>query len=304
MCRVLAYLGHPVLLDDLLYKPDNSLVRQSYDPKMMRMLNLAGFGMAAWDGQSHDPKNPFTYRTPSLPIFDQNLRDLAQKICATALIAHIRGVPYTEGSTVASQNLHPFRFKGFRLAMAHNGDLWSFPDMKFHLLQHIHPGIAQSIQGTTDSEWIYAVLMSQFKDPTADVGVSEITRAVERTLTLIAEVRQKLGIHVASPVNLFISNGNDLVATRYTFDYGCYPDDPAAVNLTYPTLWYTFGSDYGYHDGEWKMRGGPGNFDSVLLASEPLTQDVSTWLEVPEYSLLSVSIGREDHSVFTTPLDI
>jgi len=304
MCRVLAYLGHPVLLDDLLYKPDNSLVRQSYDPKMMRTLNLAGFGMAAWDGQSHDPKNPFTYRTPSLPVFDQNLRDLAQKIRATALIAHIRGVPYAEGSIVAPQNLHPFRFEGFRLAMAHNGDLWSFPDMKFHLLPHIHPGIAQSIRGTTDSEWIYAVLMSQLKDPTADIGVSEITRAVERTLTLIAEVRQKLDIHVASPVNLFISNGNDLVATRYTFDYGCYPDDPAAVNLTYPTLWYTFGSDYGYYDGEWKMRGGPGNYDSILIASEPLTQDVSTWLEVPEYSLLSVSIGREDHSVSTMPLDI
>ena len=46
MCRVLSDLGRPLLLDDLLYQPDNSLVRQSYDPQMLHMLNLAGFGMA------------------------------------------------------------------------------------------------------------------------------------------------------------------------------------------------------------------------------------------------------------------
>ena len=33
MCRALLYLGEPVLIDDLLYKPDNSLVKQAYMPK-------------------------------------------------------------------------------------------------------------------------------------------------------------------------------------------------------------------------------------------------------------------------------
>jgi predicted glutamine amidotransferase len=49
MCRALVYLGEPVLLDHLLYQPDSSLVKQSYMPRMLRMLNLAGFGMMAWD---------------------------------------------------------------------------------------------------------------------------------------------------------------------------------------------------------------------------------------------------------------
>ena len=52
MCRVLAYLGTPVLLDELMYRPDSSLIRQAYNPKMLRMLNLAGFGMVAWDDSS------------------------------------------------------------------------------------------------------------------------------------------------------------------------------------------------------------------------------------------------------------
>ena len=44
MCRALLYLGQPVLLDNLLYQPDSALVRQSYMPRMLHMLNLAGFG--------------------------------------------------------------------------------------------------------------------------------------------------------------------------------------------------------------------------------------------------------------------
>src|SRR5690606_15315633 len=55
MCRVLSYIGPPVLLDDLLYQPDSSLVRQSYDPQQLHMLNLGGFGMMAWDAGSADP---------------------------------------------------------------------------------------------------------------------------------------------------------------------------------------------------------------------------------------------------------
>ena len=55
MCRVLAYLGQPVPLDDLLYNADGSLVAQAYAPKMLRMVNLAGFGMAAWGPASRQP---------------------------------------------------------------------------------------------------------------------------------------------------------------------------------------------------------------------------------------------------------
>lgn len=303
MCRVLAYLGEPVLLDDLLYKPDSSLVRQSYDPKMMLMLNLAGFGMTAWDPGSHDPQTPYTYKTPLLPIFDQNLKQLALKIRASALIAHIRGVPYSERSVVGAQNLHPFRFEGFQLAMAHNGSLWGFGDMKFELLKYIRPAIATRIQGTTDSEWIYALLMSQLKDPGSDLEVSEITDAVERTLMLIGEVREQQGIRIASPVNLFLCDGKRLVATRYTFDYGCYPDDPQIISLIYPSLWYTVGREYGFHEYEWKMIGRIGKHDSVIIASEPLTQDVSTWLELPEYSMLCASM-EGTRTVVTRALDL
>ena len=44
---------------------------------MLSMLNLAGFGMAAWDPASHDPTMPYRYRTTQVAVFDRNLKELA-----------------------------------------------------------------------------------------------------------------------------------------------------------------------------------------------------------------------------------
>jgi glutamine amidotransferase len=63
------------------------------------------------------------------------------------------------------------------------------------------------------------------------------------------------------------------------------------------------GSAYGQHDGEWKMTGGARNADSILIASEPLTRDVATWVEVPEYSILHAEIRDGRPAVAIHPLD-
>src|SRR5215207_8502525 len=74
MCRVLAYVGAPLSLDELLFRADRALVRQAVDPQLMSLLNLGGFGLVAWDGTSPDPERPFTYKTPNLPVYDRNLK--------------------------------------------------------------------------------------------------------------------------------------------------------------------------------------------------------------------------------------
>lgn len=290
MCRALAYLGQPVLLDHLLYQPDSALVKQAYMPKMLHMLNLAGFGLKAWDRASPEPGLPYSYAATALPIFDRNLKSLAEKVHATAVLAHVRGVAYSTTVDISLQNVHPFHYPGFRLALAHNGDLARIRDMRPLLLEHIRPEIAALISGTTDSEWIYALLVSQFADPLRTIGAQELVDAVDTTLTIIRRIRATLGITTSSSVNLFINTGTQLAAVRYCFDFGRYrTEDPARVheaNLSFLSLWYTSGREYGWHDGEWKMIGGADTADSMMIASEPLTRDTSTWLEVPEYSMI------------------
>jgi predicted glutamine amidotransferase len=290
MCRALLYLGEPVLLDHFLYQPDSSLVKQSYMSRMLQMLNLAGFGMMAWDRNSAHPEEPYRYGSTDIPIFDRNLKSLARKIEAQCFLGHVRGVTLNSEATITDHNIHPFCYPGCRLAMAHNGDLHRFDEMRDALRKYIRPEIARHIAGGTDTEWIYATLISQLEDPGAYPSSDETRRAIESTLAIIGKIRDQCGISVASSVNLFITDGRQVFAVRYCFDFGRFDTgDPAKVheaNLNYLSLWYTSGREYGFYDGEWQMIGGAAAADSVMVASEPLTSDVTKWLEVPEYAML------------------
>ena len=307
MCRALLYLGQPVLLDNLLYQPDSALIRQSTMPRMLNMLNLAGFGLRAWDPASANPEQAYSYYSQSLPVFDRNLQNLAHKIRPSCVLAHVRGVAYSTRVEISLQNVHPFHFADIPLVLAHNGDLADFARMKPLLLEHIKPEFLAQIHGTTDSEWIYALLVSQLADPRDTLEENAVFAAIENTLQIIREVRARLGIALSSSVNLFIANGAQLAAVRYCFDFGCYrTEDPARVheaNLSFLSLWYTLGRDYALHDGEWKMTGGAENADSIIVASEPLTRDTSAWVELPEYGALFAEIRHGRPRVAVRLLD-
>jgi predicted glutamine amidotransferase len=301
MCRAVGYLGRPVALSSILYATDSSLARQAYSPRMMTtFLNLAGFGMAAWDPASVAPNEPFTYRVTTLPVFDRNLRSLAEKLAPSCLLAHVRGVTYDEEQVVSQQNIHPFRYRDTKVTLAHNGRLREFARMKYDLVARVRPELARRVEGTTDSEWIYALLLSQLRDPFALPGAAELVDATIRTLSIIREVRARNGIEISSPANLFVSTGRSLVVTRFSFDYGWYPDGDELLetDLPYVSLWYTLGDDYRERDGEWAMVG-EGPPSSLMIASEPLTRDTSTWLEAPEYSIVSASL---DDGVLTAEI--
>jgi hypothetical protein len=117
----------------------------------------------------------------------------------------------------------------------------------------------------------------------------------------VRQVRDYCDIHICSPANLFIGNGVSAVAVRFAFDYGCYDmNDPGGIrraNHEYLSLWYTMGTSYQLHDGEWKMISALASADSsILISSEPLTRDTSTWFEVPEYAAIIASRehGRQE----------
>jgi len=307
MCRALLYLGKPVLLDNLLFQPDSALIRQSTMPRMLHMLNLAGFGLRAWDPASANPEQAYSYYSQSLPVFDRNLKALAEKIRPTCVLGHVRGVAYNTEVEISLQNVHPFHFANVPLVLAHNGDLAEFARMKPLLLAYIKPEYLSQIHGTTDSEWIYALLVSRFPGSLENLEEKTVFKAIQDTLQIIRETRAKLGIALSSSVNLFVANGTQLAAVRYCFDFGCYrTEDPAKVheaNLSFLSLWYTLGRDYARHDGEWKMTGGAENADSIIVASEPLTRDTAAWVELPEYGALFAEIRNGRPQVAVRLLD-
>jgi glutamine amidotransferase len=306
VCRVVAYLGEPLPLDVLLYRSDSSLVGQAYNPRILTYLNLAGCGVAAWDASSPDPALPFIYKDEMLPMYDRNLMRLARKIHAECVLAHIRGCEYTgaDNPQLGRVNLHPFQFDRCRVALAHNGSLARFAEMRFALLEHIRAEVSTMIEGTTDSEWIYALVVSQLDDPARSLAAEELADAVERALRILRQVRERAGIGIASGANLFVSDGQNLVTTRFTYDFGCYESRPRPSDFAYQSLWYTVGREYGLHDGEWRMRGAVEEADSILIASEPLTEDISTWIEVPEYTMIVTTRKDGRLQVWTRDIDL
>ena len=145
MCRVLAYLGPPLNVENVLFTTDSSLARQAYSPRMMAsFLNLAGFGMVAWDPDSRTPEAPFVYRTTTLPAFDRNLENLARKIAPQCFLAHIRGASNSPEEVISERNVHPFLYGGAHVALAHNGILRDFGRMRYGLLEFIKPELAHA----------------------------------------------------------------------------------------------------------------------------------------------------------------
>ena len=123
----------------------------------------------------------------------------------------------------------------------------------------------------------------------------------------MSKVRKSLGIHTFSPMNLFVSDGNDIVAACHTFDHGHYEglgDDYHPPEESLLRIWYTTGRSYGLHQGEWRMDGAAGDESSCIIASEPLTLDNASWHMAPMQNLVYVRRSGSLPTVEIVPLDI
>ena len=101
MCRWLAYSGSPVCLEDLLFKPKNSLVVQSKHSKLgATTTNGDGFGVG-WYGS---PETPGVFRSTEPAWNDRNLRELSAHAKSGRVFAHIRA---STGSAGPADQLPP-----------------------------------------------------------------------------------------------------------------------------------------------------------------------------------------------------
>ena len=256
MCRLLAYLGSPVSLEDILYKPEHSLIVQSYQPREMTsgVVNADGFGV----GWYHSQKNtdPFTYRN-TLPIWnDLNLPHLSRYVESKCVLAYVRSA--TPGQALDFANCQPFNYQ--KQLFIHNGYIDNFRKTLHRKIRSIlSPDFYEQINGNTDSEHIFALLLSQsqinqHRPPDA---------ALRNTLVTLLEMAKRH--QVTASANIVFSDGNALIASRFS------------TNAPAPSLYYL-------KDHQ--------NFPkSVFIASEPLF--TGNWTACPENSIISVGEDRD-----------
>lgn len=252
MCRLLGYLGAKIKLDHLLYKPEHSLIVQSYQPKEMTsgVVNADGLGIGWYDHQQN--VNPFTYKN-TLPIWnDTNLPEISRYVESKAVLAYIRSA--TAGQALDMSNCQPFRDN--KLLFIHNGNIDNFRKSLYRPMRELLcDEMYQSIEGNTDSEHIFALLLNELRaNPN-----SSLEKALEKTLTTITDLA-KLH-HVSFSTNTIISDGHCLVASRY------------AYGTTSPTLYW--------------LRDDPMYPDAVIVASEPLFE--GNWNSCQNSSIVTVA---------------
>src|SRR6516162_6386551 len=179
MCRWLAYSGSPVRLEELLFKPQHSLIDQSLHSQLgAETTNGDGFGVG-WYGVG---ETPGVFHSVEPAWNDRNLRELAGHVRSPLVFAHIRA---SSGSPVQQTNCHPFRHG--RWLWMHNGLIREFDKVKRDLVLAVDPSLYPLIEGSTDSEVFFflALTFGLEDDPPA---------AVEAAVGLIEETGRVRGI--------------------------------------------------------------------------------------------------------------
>jgi glutamine amidotransferase len=210
MCRFVAYKGHEILLSDLLTRSEQSLIRQSYHAREREEpLNGDGFGVG-WYAQELDVR-PGVFTSIQPAWANRNLRRLAEKIQSSCILAHVRAA--SPGTPVTELNCHPFQYG--RFLWMHNGRIAEFNKIRRTLREHLRDEFYDLIQGTTDSEHVFALFLDQLQSRENGCNVETLRQTMTDTIELIEQWLDAAQVSDASWLNFCISDGNSLLATKY-----------------------------------------------------------------------------------------
>jgi predicted glutamine amidotransferase len=266
MCRWMAWHGQPVLLEELLFKPQHGLIDQSLHSRMgAETTNGDGFGVG-WYGAG---EGPGVYHSVSPAWGDANLRHLARHIESPLFLAHVRA---TSGTAVQETNCHPYVHG--RWLFVHNGLIKDFRILRRELMLAVDPDRFAEIQGSTDSEVLFHLALSNGLE-------EEPISALERTIGVVEAAAARHGIDRAVQASIGVSDGECLWAVRYSTEgksRTLYASaDAHAVKQLHPD------------NPRLQML----RDEDRLVVSEPLADLPGAWHEIPEATAMTVLRGGE-----------
>jgi predicted glutamine amidotransferase len=267
MCRWLAYSGSPVLLEDLLLKPEHSLIDQSLHSRMgATTTNGDGFGIG-WYGVGDTPG---VFHSIEPAWNDRNLQELSRHLVSPLVFAHIRA---STGGAIQQTNCHPFRH-GKWLWM-HNGLIREFATVKRDLAFAVDPSLYPEIEGSTDSELFFhlALTFGLEDDPPA---------AVERAVGLIEETGRNHDVELPIQMTVATTDGESVWAFRYS-------SEGTSRTLFYSTLVDSLRAEYP-DNPVFQML----SEETRLVVSEPISDLAGAWNEVPESMVGIIQPGQDE----------
>ncbi len=210
MCRVLAYIGPETPLEELLLTPSNSLVNQALDPEHYPDLHLAGWGFGAWSEHLLKPEDPFIYRRPMAAFYDDNAGRIIPSLQANTMLGHVRAASYDSSVVMVDENCHPFSFDETPWIMAQNGDMPNWMLLQRELLQHCEDRYLKQMRGSTDTEFLYVLLLSLLEGDRDE----DVQRAIEAMVGLIAQAMTDLDLPALTKMKMALVSPNRIVGVN------------------------------------------------------------------------------------------
>jgi len=254
VCRLLAYFGSSLPLDQVVLEHPHSLLEQSYAPREMvtGQVNADGFGIGWYaDGAAL----PGTYHR-STPIWsDLDLPRFGRVVASGRVFAALRNA--SPGFPADQQSVPPFCAGPF--LFVHNGAIQAFARrMRRQITERIPDAILGTVLGPTDAEAVFGLVRARLEGrgavPDDEPGPwlrSGLEHAVREVITLAREKRLQVSL------NMGITDGRGMAFCRLA--RGIRPNSLYVRSLS----------------------GG------VWVASEPLDADPD-WQEVPHDTWLTV----------------
>ena len=152
MCRIAAYTGPAIPLENIVVRPVHSLLEQSQHATEAKLaVNGDGFGIS-W----YDDRGALGLYRDVLPAWaDDNLTSLCRMVQSPLFIAHIRASTVGETTRV---NCHPFTYEGW--SFCHNGQIPHFKAIRRQMMAALPEPLFDLMRGTTDSEMIFLTLLA------------------------------------------------------------------------------------------------------------------------------------------------
>jgi glutamine amidotransferase len=289
MCRWITLISAEIVsLSDIVLAPSNSLVKLSRDASFHpgadftnnAHMNGDGFGVgwyhtnaalvATTDVVSHDGSVSLTppsgdnapnghngidntitkaavFKDISPAWSNENLREICLATKSNCIMAHVRAASRNTG--ISHPNCHPF--KAGRLLFCHNGRIDQFTSIRRRFLEQVSDEAFENIRGTTDSECIFALILTNLDNDgsmegspyaqTKSYGSKRLVAALKKTLHQIERFMEQVGMTQGySTCNFSLTDGNTMVATRFCDKS---PDIPP------PSLYFAFGTaQHLYHE--------------------------------------------------------
>lgn len=248
MCRWFIYYGNQICFYDILYNHKHSIIKQSYLKKYTPFLeennirdhevNVDGYGIGWYEKN----KEVCYYTSVKTPWNDFSFKRLSKILKARLIFAHVRAIKPFSSGLIHEFNCHPFNYKN--ILFMHNGDLKHFNDHKKNIIENIDDDIYKSLQGNTDSEHIFLLILTYLKNK--KFTINNVKQAILDVIKFINTLNTTFSFNIA------ITNNKFIIFTRYINN-----------NEKPPSLYYNK------------------SCNNMLISSEPINFD-DKWVYIPK----------------------